>query len=74
VSEHDVQEAFAMNGSLGAAVAALSKDSGRSLRRFARLDEPSAAIVALANGVTDPERPILAEKLLSGFRSRDRVR
>ncbi|MDB6014813.1 MAG: conserved hypothetical rane protein [Gammaproteobacteria bacterium] len=74
VSEHDVQEAFAMNGSLGAAVAALSKDSGRSLRRFERLDEPSAAIVALANSVTDPERPVLAEKLISGLRFRDRVR
>ncbi len=59
VSEHDVQEAFAMNGSLGATVAALSKDSGRGLRRFERLDEPSAAILALA-GVTDPERPVLA--------------
>jgi phosphatidylserine/phosphatidylglycerophosphate/cardiolipin synthase-like enzyme len=74
VSEHDVQEAFAVNGSLGAAVAALSKDSGRSLRRFERLDEPSAAIVALANSVTDPERPVLAEKLISGLRFRDRVR
>jgi phospholipase D1/2 len=74
VSEHDVQEAFAMNGSLGATVAALSKDSGRSLRRFERLDEPSAAIVALANGVTDPERPVLAEKLISSLGFSDRVR
>ena len=74
VNEGDVQEAVAMNGSLRAAVAALSKDSGRSLRRFERLDEPAAAIVALANGVTDPERPVFAEKLLSGFRIRDRAR
>jgi hypothetical protein len=74
VSEHDVQEAFAMNGSLGATVAALSKNSGRGLRRFEHLDEPAAAIVAVANGVTDPERPVLAENLFSGFRLRDRVR
>jgi phospholipase D1/2 len=74
VSEPDVQEAFAMSGSLGEAVAALSKDSGRSLRRFERLDEPSAAIVALANGVTDPEGAVLTEKLLGSFRFRDRVR
>jgi phospholipase D1/2 len=45
VNEHYVQEAFAVNGSLGATVAAPSKDSGRSLLRFERLDEPSAAIV-----------------------------
>ena len=74
VSEPDVQEAFAVSGSLGETVVALSKDSGRSLRRFEHLDEPSAAIVALANGVTDPERPVLAEKLLSSFRFDDRVR
>ena len=74
VSEHDVQEAFAMNGSLGAAVAALSKELGRSLRRFERLDEPSAALVALANGVADPERPVFLEELITGFRFRDRVR
>jgi phosphatidylserine/phosphatidylglycerophosphate/cardiolipin synthase-like enzyme len=74
VNERDVQEALAVNGSLGAAVAALSKDSGRSLRRFERLDEPAAAIVALANGVTDPERPVFAEKPLSGLRIRDRAR
>jgi phosphatidylserine/phosphatidylglycerophosphate/cardiolipin synthase-like enzyme len=74
VNEQDVQEALAVNGSLGATVAALSKDSGRSLRRFERLDEPSAAIVALANGVTDPERAVFMEKLVSGRRFRDRVR
>jgi phospholipase D1/2 len=73
VSEHDVQEAFAMNGSLGSAVAALAKDSGRGLRRFERLDEPSAAILALANGVTDPEGHVLAENLISSLRFRDRV-
>jgi phosphatidylserine/phosphatidylglycerophosphate/cardiolipin synthase-like enzyme len=73
VSEHDVQEALAMNGSLGATVAALSKDSGRGLRRFERLDEPSAAIVALANGVTDPEGPVLVENLISSLGFRDRV-
>jgi phosphatidylserine/phosphatidylglycerophosphate/cardiolipin synthase-like enzyme len=73
VSEQDVREALAIQGSLGATVATLAKESGRSLRRFERLDEPSAAIVALANGVTDPEGPIFVEELITG-RSRDGVR
>jgi phosphatidylserine/phosphatidylglycerophosphate/cardiolipin synthase-like enzyme len=67
VTEHVVREALAVQGSLCAAVAALSQDSGRGLRRFERLDEPSAAVVALANGVADPERPVFvapADQLL----------
>lgn len=74
VNEHDMEEAFAVNGTLGATVAALSKELGRSLRRFECLDDPSAALVALANRVADPERPVLVEELITGFRFRDRVR
>jgi phosphatidylserine/phosphatidylglycerophosphate/cardiolipin synthase-like enzyme len=55
VTVEDFHEALARSGSLGAAVAGLAKESGRTLRPFERLDEPWAAVVALANGVTDPE-------------------
>ncbi|HEY0339871.1 MAG TPA: phospholipase D-like domain-containing protein [Steroidobacteraceae bacterium] len=61
VAEKDVRDAMARSGSLGAAVVGLAKKSGRTLRRFERLDEPSAAVVALANGATDPERPVFIE-------------
>jgi nitrogen-specific signal transduction histidine kinase len=41
-------------------VRALSNRSARTLRRFAHLDQPSAAVLALANGIADPVRPPLA--------------
>jgi phosphatidylserine/phosphatidylglycerophosphate/cardiolipin synthase-like enzyme len=73
VAERDVQEALTVSGSLGATVAGFSNDSGRTLRRFERLDEPPAAVVALAHGVTDPERPVLDE-LVCDLGLRERVR
>jgi phospholipase D1/2 len=57
VAKTDVQNAFAVTGSLGATISSLARTDGRSLRPFERLDEPSPAIVALANSVADPERP-----------------
>ena len=38
-----------------------------SLRRFEHLEEPSPVVVALANGVADPERPLSMEELIAGF-------
>jgi phospholipase D1/2 len=60
VGLHDVREALTLTRSLGAAVRALSNRSARTLRRFAHLDQPSAAVLALANGIADPVRPPLA--------------
>jgi phospholipase D1/2 len=51
--------------SLGAVIGSLTKSSGRTLRHFERLDEPSAAMVALASGVADPERPLFANDVTS---------
>jgi phospholipase D1/2 len=73
LSEHldvprtDIQNALAVTGSLGATVASLSRNDGRSLRPFERLDEPSPAILALANGVVDPGRPLFTQELMTGF-------
>lgn len=66
-SRTDVQNAFAVTGSLGATVASLARDGTRSLRPFERLDEPSSAILALANGVADPARPLSMEELITSF-------
>ena len=67
VARTDVQNAFAVTGSLGETVASLSTQGRRSLQRFERLDEPSPALVALANGVADPRRPLSMEELIAGF-------
>ena len=67
VARTDIQNAFSVTGSLGATIASLSTDDGRSLRPFEHLDEPSPAIVALANGVVDPGRPLSMEELIAGF-------
>jgi phosphatidylserine/phosphatidylglycerophosphate/cardiolipin synthase-like enzyme len=56
----DLREAMTLTRSLGAAVRALSNRSARTLRRFEHLDEPSAAVLALAKGIADPDRPPLA--------------
>lgn len=74
VSVRDVQDALSVTGSLGAAVVTLAKDTGRTLRRFERLDEPSAAVLALANGVTDPEKPLSMDELITGFESPESCR
>ena len=56
----DVKEALILTRSLGAAVRALSSRSARTLRRFEHLDQPSAAVLALARGIADPDRPPLS--------------
>jgi len=56
----DLREAMTLTRSLGAAVRALSNRSARTLRRFEHLDEPSAAVLALAKGIADPDRPPLS--------------
>jgi phospholipase D1/2 len=66
VARTDLQNALSVTGSLGATIASLATADGRSLRRFEHLDEPSPAVVALANGVADPERPLSME-LITGF-------
>jgi phospholipase D1/2 len=73
VTEEEVREALAASGSLAATVARLAKDSGRTLRRFERLNEPSVALATLASGIVDPERPVFAEELISGLPLRERV-
>ena len=67
VSRTDVANAFAVTGSLGATVASLATNDGRSLRPFERLDEPSSAMLALASGVADPERPLSMEELITSI-------
>jgi phospholipase D1/2 len=57
VTVHELRETLHVTGSLGATVAMLAKTSGRTLRYFEFLDEPSSAMVALASGVADPEHP-----------------
>lgn len=60
VGVQQVREALALTRSLGAAVRALSNLFPRTLRRFEQLDEPSPAVLALAKGIADPDRPPLA--------------
>jgi phospholipase D1/2 len=67
VARTDLQNALSVTGSLGATIASLATDDGRSLRRFEHLEEPSPVVVALANGVADPERPLSMEELITGF-------
>lgn len=59
VALHEVREAISLTRSLGAAVRALAGRTGRTLRRFEQLDEPSPAVIALATGIADPEHPPL---------------
>jgi phospholipase D1/2 len=68
VTALELQNALrAASGSPVATIAALSKSSGRTLRHFERLDEPSTVITALAIGVTDPERPVSLDEFVTGF-------
>jgi PLD-like domain len=67
VARTDVQNAYAVTGSLGETIATLATQGGRSLQRFERLEEPYPALVALANGVVDPGRPLSMEELITGF-------
>jgi phospholipase D1/2 len=60
VDLRELREALTLTPSMGAAVRALSNRSARTLRRFEHLDEPSVAVLALAKGIADPERPPLS--------------
>jgi hypothetical protein len=64
VASHDIENALEATGSLGAAVASLAKGSGRTLRVLEAGAEPSSAVLALANGVADPECPVLMQELM----------
>jgi phospholipase D1/2 len=55
VGTRDLANAIASSQSLSAAIEALTRSSGRSLRPFVRLDPPSSPMLALANGLADPE-------------------
>jgi len=67
VTPDDLERAIAAAGSLGAAVTYLAKDSGRTLCPFENLDEPSTAVLALAEGVADPGHPVTLEELMVGL-------
>ena len=67
VAPEDLEKAISVTGSLGAAVQFLAQESGRTLRPFKHLDEPSTAAIALAEGVTDPARPICLDELIAGL-------
>jgi phosphatidylserine/phosphatidylglycerophosphate/cardiolipin synthase-like enzyme len=67
VAPAEFQQALEMTGSLGAAVRFLAQDSGSTLRPFKDLNEPSAAVLALAQGVTDPDRPVCLDELIAGL-------
>lgn len=67
VAPEDLEKAISVAGSLGAAVQFLARESGRTLRPFKHLDEPSTAVVALAEGVTDPARPVCLDELIAGL-------
>jgi len=61
VGLHEVREALTLTRSVGAAVRALSnRSAARTLRRFEHLDEPAVAVLALARGIADPDRPPLS--------------
>jgi phospholipase D1/2 len=66
VAPHDIENALEVTGSLGAAVASLAKSSGRTLRVLEEGTEPSSAVLALANGVADPECPVSMQELIAG--------
>ena len=67
VAPEDLEKAISATGSLGAAVQFLAQETGRTLRPFKHLDGPSSAVVALAEGVTDPARPLCLDELIAGL-------
>lgn len=68
VTLNDVREALTLTRSVGAAVRALAGRTGRTLRRFEQLDAPSPVVIALANGIADPERPpVPVDELIAGL-------
>jgi phosphatidylserine/phosphatidylglycerophosphate/cardiolipin synthase-like enzyme len=69
VSAGEVEATLARTRSLGVTLETLAGNSTRTLRPFEHLDEPSLAVVALANGVADPERPVSMDELIAGFQS-----
>ena len=67
VAPDHLERAIAAAGSLGAAVRYLARDSGRALRPFEAHEEPSTAMLALAEGVVDPGHPVCLEELIAGL-------
>ena len=67
VTPGDLEKAIAATGSLGAAVEYLARNSGRTLRPFEDGDPPSTAVLAIAEGVVDPERPVGLDELIAGL-------
>jgi phospholipase D1/2 len=64
----DVREALTLTRSVGGAVRGLANRTGRTLRRFEQLDEPSPAVIAIANGIADPDHPpIPVDELIAGL-------
>jgi phosphatidylserine/phosphatidylglycerophosphate/cardiolipin synthase-like enzyme len=64
----DVREALTLTRSVSGAVRALANRTGRTLRRFEQLDEPSPAVIAIANGIADPDHPPLpVDELIAGL-------
>src|SRR6185312_5598169 len=64
----DIREALTLTRSVGGAVRALANRTGRTLRRFEQLDEPSPVVIALANGVADPDHPpVPVDELIAGL-------
>jgi hypothetical protein len=67
VAAGDLEKAIEATGSLGAAVEYLAQDSGRTLLPFEAREEPSTAVLALAQSVADPEHPVCLDELIAGL-------
>ena len=67
VAAENLEKAIEATGSLGAAVEYLAQDSGHTLRPFDAHEEPSTAVLALAEGVVDPEHPVGLDELIAGL-------
>ena len=68
VSLPDIREALTLTRSVSGTVRALANRTGRTLRRFEQLDEPSPAVIAIANGIADPNHPpVPVDELIAGL-------
>jgi phosphatidylserine/phosphatidylglycerophosphate/cardiolipin synthase-like enzyme/uncharacterized membrane protein YdjX (TVP38/TMEM64 family) len=68
VPPESVPQAIRETGSVGDAIASLARPEGRTLKGYEKLDEPSAALLAVASGV-DPERPVSLDQMIADFAS-----
>ncbi len=66
VSREDVETAHRATGSIYGAIGKLGSE-GRVLKPYARLDETSDAMVAIALNLADPEKPVGLDTLISQF-------